>query len=120
MINYDTGEYTNKSTGEHYSVTYMILEYAEGGDLFNYVQTTGRFSEKLARHFFLQILNAIKYSHDKNICHRDLKLENIMLDKDYNIKLIDFGFQSTANGIDGTGFHQTNLGTKGYMAPELV
>jgi len=92
MINYDTGEYTNKSTGEHYSVNYMILEYAEGGDLFNYVQSTGRFSEKLARHFFLQILNAIKYSHDKNICHRDLKLENIMLDKDYNIKLIDFGF----------------------------
>lgn len=43
-----------------------------------------------------------------------------MLDKDCNIKLIDFGFQAPAIGIDGTGFHQTNLGTKGYMAPELV
>lgn len=60
------------------------------------------------------------YMHIKGVAHRDLKPENIMLDQNYNVKFVDFGFAAPIQGRDGTGFLKTILGTTAYMAPELI
>lgn len=57
--------------------------------------------------------------HSLNVCHRDLKPENLMLDAAYNLKVADFGFAAPVRGRDGSGKLYTQLGTKGYMAPEI-
>ena len=83
--------------------------------MFDYVSNAA-FDEKVARYFFKQYLEALKFCHDNGICHRDLKPENVLLDDDYNIKIADFGF---ANQIERTdGGLTTSLGTPGFMAPE--
>ena len=74
----------------------MIMEYAEGGELFNYIIEKGNLSEKESRNIFQQIIDAIYYLHQIGICHRDLKPENILFDsKDKKrIKIIDFGLSN--------------------------
>ena len=76
-----------------------------------------RFPESKAKKIIFQILNALVYLHDKNIAHRDIKLENIIIDANDNIKLIDFGFCiQTAPG----GLIKMYCGTPSYMSPEIV
>lgn len=94
-------------------VFYMALELARGGELFDFVAQTGRFSEEIARYYFLQLLDALEYIHTKGISHCDIKLENVMLDEDYNLKLADFGFSSNKS------VNETVKGTSNYMAPEI-
>ena len=58
--------------------------------------------------------------HNKaKVCHRDLKLENILLDKDYNLKVVDFGFATHLCGDDGSYVFHEKMGTEGYMPPEM-
>lgn len=76
-----------------------------------------RFDEDLSRSIFRQIVSAVDYCHFKDIAHRDIKLENIMIDANYSIKLIDFGFATIVQ--DGRK-SRTFCGTPSYMAPELV
>ncbi|XP_016421948.1 NUAK family SNF1-like kinase 1, partial [Sinocyclocheilus rhinocerous] len=64
----------------------MVMEYASGGELYDYIQDKQRLSEEEARHFFRQITSAVQYCHKNGVVHRDLKLENILLDKDLNVK----------------------------------
>ncbi|CAG8528555.1 9877_t:CDS:10 [Dentiscutata erythropus] len=71
---------------------YMVLEYCEGGELFDFLVNRKRLKENLARKMFGQLCRAVKYCHDRRVVHRDLKLENILLDAHKNIKLGDFGF----------------------------
>ena len=94
-------------------------ELAERGDLFDFIANTGGLSEFFARRVMFQLFNAINYMHLKGIVHRDIKLENIVLDRDFNIKIIDFGMSSSYLNKDGTLFHSQVCGTHGYMAPEL-
>ncbi|OON13843.1 hypothetical protein X801_10374, partial [Opisthorchis viverrini] len=72
--------------------------------------------EKEARVKFRQLVSAVEYCHSKKIVHRDLKAENLLLDKDYNIKLADFGF---SNFYDGENKLDTYCGSPPYAAPEL-
>ena len=65
-----------------------------GGELHEYITQSGEFSEELCRHYFKQLLMAIHYLHSNGIAHRDIKPENIVLDQNYDAKLIDFGFAS--------------------------
>ena len=58
--------------------------------------------------------------HSQGIAHRDLKLENILLDENFNIKITDYGFVGPIEGRDGSGFLHTRLGTRGCMAPEIL
>jgi calcium-dependent protein kinase len=71
------------------------MEYCEDGDLFDHLLSCEKYNEEETAKIIKQILSAIRYLHDKNIVHRDLKLENILFEnknaKDLNIKLIDFG-----------------------------
>jgi serine/threonine protein kinase len=101
------------------NVKYIVLELAQGGELFDFVALGGALSEPQARYFFGQMMSGLKYCHDQGLVHRDLKPENIMLDKNYNVKIADFGFAAPVEGRDGSGMLETQLGTISYMAPEI-
>ena len=75
------------------SVNFAIFEYLNNGELYNYVILLNkRFSEDISRKIFYEILKAVEACHKSGITHNDIKLENILLSNNYNIKLIDFGF----------------------------
>ncbi|XP_061407424.1 MAP/microtubule affinity-regulating kinase 3-like isoform X3 [Lethenteron reissneri] len=95
---------------------YLVMEYASGGEVFDYLVAHGRMKEKEARAKFRQIVSAVQYCHQKNIVHRDLKAENLLLDADMHIKIADFGFSNEftlVNKLD------TFCGSPPYAAPEL-
>ncbi|OBZ73948.1 Serine/threonine-protein kinase HSL1 [Grifola frondosa] len=96
---------------------YLILEYVEGGELFDYLCNKGRLSSSEALGYFQQIITAINYCHRFNIAHRDLKPENLLLDREKNIKVADFGmavWQGKGNML------QTACGSPHYAAPEVI
>eukprot|EP00039_Didymoeca_costata_P030836 m.31657 g.31657 ORF g.31657 m.31657 type:complete len:613 (+) comp8335_c0_seq1:239-2077(+) len=97
-------------------ILYLVLEYASGGEVFDYLVAHGRMREREARQKFRQIVSAVEYCHRLNIVHRDLKAENLLLDKDMNIKLADFGFSNYYE--EGTKL-DTFCGSPPYAAPEL-
>uniref|UniRef100_A0A8C7YNP3 MAP/microtubule affinity-regulating kinase 3 n=1 Tax=Oryzias sinensis TaxID=183150 RepID=A0A8C7YNP3_9TELE len=95
---------------------YLVMEYASGGEVFDYLVAHGRMKEKEARAKFRQIVSAVYYCHQKNIVHRDLKAENLLLDADSNIKIADFGF---SNEFTEGSKLDTFCGSPPYAAPEL-
>uniref|UniRef100_A0AAY4D722 non-specific serine/threonine protein kinase n=1 Tax=Denticeps clupeoides TaxID=299321 RepID=A0AAY4D722_9TELE len=95
---------------------YLIMEYASGGEVFDYLVAHGRMKEKEARAKFRQIVSAVEYCHQKRIVHRDLKAENLLLDADMNIKIADFGF---SNEFTIGSKLDTFCGSPPYAAPEL-
>jgi serine/threonine protein kinase len=98
----------------------IVLEYAGGGELFDFVAETGKFSERVTRSYFHQMMNGLHYMHDKGYAHRDIKPENLLLTMTFVLKIADFGFSCLIRGHDGTGVLKTKLGTEGYMAPEIA
>jgi serine/threonine protein kinase len=102
------------------NVLYMALELVTNGELFDYIASTGRFSEPMCRLYFNELCSVLQYIHKQGICHRDLKAENIMLDNEYRLKLLDFGFSALKSGKDGSGMLHSFLGTQTYMAPEIL
>ncbi|RUS70223.1 hypothetical protein EGW08_022016 [Elysia chlorotica] len=95
---------------------YLVMEYASGGEVFDYLVAHGRMKEKEARAKFRQIVSSVQYCHQKHIVHRDLKAENLLLDSDMNIKIADYGFSNEfvpGNKLD------TFCGSPPYAAPEL-
>ena len=95
---------------------YIILEYASKGELYNYINYTGNgLKEKYCKVIFYKILKGIQTLHNAGICHRDLKLQNILLDDNFNPKICDFGFATFCNE-----YLTEFLGTLNYVAPEII
>lgn len=128
----------------------IILEYASGGELFDYILNHHYLKDNAARRLFAQLVSGVGYLHKKGIVHRDLKLENLLLDRNRNIIITDFGFanmfnpadelgeeieynltnrefvkrmrldRADANGMKRGDLMQTSCGSPCYAAPELV
>ncbi|WVR04046.1 hypothetical protein IAU60_001045 [Kwoniella sp. DSM 27419] len=97
----------------------IVLEYAGGGELFEYILANRYLKDRDAQKLFAQLISGVDYLHKKHIVHRDLKLENLLLDKHRNIIITDFGF---ANRFDHAqdDLMATSCGSPCYAAPELV
>ena len=98
---------------------YLVLEYINGIPLIDILKNekNGFLPEKRAKKLIIQIIKGIIYLHSKNICHRDIKLENILVMKNDTIKIIDFGFGVKCNK---DSYHKLFCGTPSYMAPEIL
>ncbi|KAI4197731.1 MAG: hypothetical protein LQ350_005749 [Teloschistes chrysophthalmus] len=96
---------------------YLVLEYVEGGELFEHISTHRQLPEHEAVRIFRQIIAGLSYCHRFNICHRDLKPENILLDKNKNVKLADFGM-AVVQPAETT--LRTSCGSPHYAAPEVI
>ena len=94
----------------------IIMEYCEGGELFNYIVENQRLSEEETAYFFYQLINGIEYIHSKGVVHRDLKPENLLLDENKVLKIIDFGLSNYYNGT----YLTTPCGSPCYASPEMV
>jgi serine/threonine protein kinase len=99
------------------SMMVLVMEYIDGGDLFEHVVQQERLSDEDGRKLFRQLLSAITYCHQNNIVHRDLKPENIMITSEGNIKVIDFGFTTS---YDPENLLKTYCGSLNYCAPEML
>ena len=108
-----------KNSGKQVKVSYIVLEIALGGELFDFIANSGPFQEDEARYYFKQFMAGLDYCHLNQVAHRDLKPENILLGYNYDLKIADFGFAGPVEGRDGKGYLYTKLGTLNYMAPEI-
>lgn len=107
---------------------FIITEFMAWGDLLDVINTNGSFTEDAAKDYFKQILSAVKYLHSEGIIHRDIKLQNVILNNDNKVQLIDFGFASDMNSDSFTMDSDKVLinskaeikGTQGYISPEML
>jgi serine/threonine protein kinase len=97
---------------------YLIMEYSEGGSLYNYITAARRIKEEKASFLFYQLIIGLKELHKNKICHRDLKPENLLLSSLLdNLKISDFGL---SNFLPNNNLLSTKCGSPNYIAPEMI
>jgi serine/threonine protein kinase len=116
IIGYGSDGHVKKPSGrEINNLVYILLEFVSGGLLFDVCQSLGSMGEVTGRYFLSQMLDVLDYMHGKGVVHRDLKLENILVDEKMNLKVADFGF-ATFRKVHSLKSYR---GTMTYMAPEI-
>ncbi|KAK3126072.1 hypothetical protein QOZ80_7BG0613500 [Eleusine coracana subsp. coracana] len=99
---------------------YIVLEYVMGGELHDIIASSGKLKEDEARRYFQQLINAVDYCHSRGVYHRDLKLENLLLDIAGTLKISDFGLSAISEQLKADGLLHTTCGTANYVAPEVI
>ncbi|PAN31176.1 hypothetical protein PAHAL_5G402000 [Panicum hallii] len=99
---------------------YMVLEFVNGGELFDKIAVKGKLSEHEGRRLFQQLIDGVSYCHDKGVYHRDLKPENVLVDRKGNIKISDFGLSALPQHLGNDGLLHTTCGSPNYIAPEVL
>ncbi|KAL3505549.1 hypothetical protein ACH5RR_030931 [Cinchona calisaya] len=102
------------------SKIYMVLEYVDGGELFDRIASKGKLSEAQGRKLFQQLIDGVSYCHNKGVYHRDLKLENVLVDAKGNVKITDFGLSALPQHFRDDGLLHTTCGSPNYVAPEIL
>jgi serine/threonine protein kinase len=115
VLGYGPNGHIKKPDGREFEVLYIMLEYVAGGLLFDVCLTLGGMGETGGRYFLMQMLDVLEYMHSKKVVHRDLKLENILVDDNLSLKVADFGFAAFKSIHKLKSFR----GTLSYMAPEI-
>ncbi|KAI4287953.1 MAG: hypothetical protein L6R35_002790 [Caloplaca aegaea] len=108
------------STGEDYTWRWIAMELAEGGDLFDKIESDVGVGEDIAHLYFQQLVSAVSYMHSKGVGHRDIKPENILLSAEGNLKIADFGLATLFKHNGLTKLCKTSCGSPPYTAPEVV
>ncbi|PWA65171.1 Calcium/calmodulin-dependent/calcium-dependent protein kinase [Artemisia annua] len=98
---------------------YFALEYAKGGELFDKV-SKGRLKENIARKYFQQLITPVDFCHSWGVYHLDLKLDNLLLDENDNLKVSDFGLSTLAESVHQDGILHTICGMPAYTTPEVT
>jgi serine/threonine protein kinase len=101
-------------TGRH---ILLVMELCAGGDLLNYVRKRKKLDEDIAKYLFKQIIEGLGYLHSKSILHRDIKLDNILLDGKGQVKIADFGVSKL---VKPNEIMREQCGTPAYIAPEII
>ncbi|XP_054433779.1 hormonally up-regulated neu tumor-associated kinase [Pteronotus mesoamericanus] len=99
---------------------YLVMELCPGGNLMHKIYEKKRLEEPEARRYIRQLISAVEHLHRAGVVHRDLKIENLLLDEDNNIKLIDFGLSNCAGILGHSDPFSTQCGSPAYAAPELL
>nr|QSH71605.1 CBL-interacting protein kinase [Hedychium coronarium] len=99
---------------------YLVLEFVDGGELFDKIARNGKLKEDEARKYFQQLINAVDYCHSRGVFHRDLKPENLLLDATGVLKISDFGLSALPQQVREDGMLYTTCGTPNYVAPEVI
>ena len=99
---------------------YSVMEYCEGGELFNYIVKNQRLNEEEAAFFYYQLINGLEYIHSLGIVHRDLKPENLLLTNEHILKIIDFGLSNYFKKDPNQQLLITPCGSPCYASPEMV
>lgn len=111
----DAGQVVKPSGRIIDNLVFIIMEFVQGGLLFDLCQNMGAMGEDAGRFFLHQMIESVEFMHSRRVVHRDLKLENILIDDNLDLKLADFGFACYKN-IDNLNSYR---GTMTYMAPEI-
>ncbi|KAJ0264764.1 CBL-interacting serine/threonine-protein kinase 4 [Hirschfeldia incana] len=101
------------------SKIYLVMELAVGGELFSKLLRRGRLPESAARRYFQQLASALRFSHLHGVAHRDVKPQNLLLDREGNLKVSDFGLSALPEHLRD-GLLHTACGTPAYTAPEII
>ena len=99
---------------------YSVMEYCEGGELFNYIVKNQRLNEDESAFFYYQLINGLEYIHSLGIVHRDLKPENLLLTNEHILKIIDFGLSNYFTSEPNQELLITPCGSPCYASPEMV
>lgn len=118
LINYDIRTHI-KMNNTPRKCMIQVQELLSNGELFDYVNYCGSFPPEVCRYVFHQFMSGLHACHAVHIAHRDLKPDNILLGDDFTLKIVDFGFAKKFVSEEQRRFMATQLGTRGYMAPEI-
>ncbi|KAF6988048.1 hypothetical protein CFC21_005634 [Triticum aestivum] len=99
---------------------YMVLEFVNGGELFDRIAIKRKLSEREGRRLFQQLIDGVSYCHEKGVYHRDLKPENVLIDRKGKIKISDFGLSALPQHLGNDGLLHTTCGSPNYIAPEVL
>jgi len=116
ILGYNSDGTAILADGVH-TINYLIMEKCKHGALSSIIRKTGPLEEGVAKFLFKQLCAAVKYFHENNFAHMDLKLENILLDDFFNIKVADLG--TAVDVSESMGYTSKRRGTPHYMAPEI-